>query len=72
MLSSLVLIRGIINGVLIGMDVVLPYIVVAAVLAAILALMCKFVKNPKITKWVMIVVRNLTTFEQLVLLGFVC
>ena len=56
MLSSLVLIRGIINGVLIGMDVVLPYIVVAAVLAAILALMCKFVKNPKITKWVMIVV----------------
>ena len=56
MLTSLILVRGIINGVLIGMDVVLPYIAVAAVLATILALMCKFVKNPKITKWVMIVV----------------
>lgn len=56
MMTSLVLVRGIINGVLIGMDVVLPYAVVAAVLAAILALMCKFVKDPRITKWVMIVV----------------
>ena len=54
MFSSLVLIRGIINGILIGMDVVLPYVIVSAVLAVVLALMCKFVKNPKITKWVMI------------------
>ena len=54
MLTSLVLVRGIINGVLIGMEVVLPYTIVAIVLAAILALMCKFVKNPQITKWVMI------------------
>ena len=54
MLSSLVLIRGIINGLLIGMDVVLPYVIVSAVLAVILALMCRFVKNPKITKWVMV------------------
>lgn len=56
MLTSLVLIRGIINGVFVGMDVVLPYIVVAIVLAAVLALMCKFVNNPKITKWGMIAV----------------
>ncbi len=54
MLSSLVLVRGIVNGVLIGMDVVLPFVIGAAVLAVILALMCKFVKNPNITKWVMV------------------
>lgn len=54
MLSSLVLIRGIINGILIGMDVVLPYVIGSAVLAVILALMCSFVKNPQITKWVMV------------------
>ena len=56
MLSSLVLVRGIINGLLIGMDVVLPYVIGSAVLAVIMALMCRFVKNPKITKWVMVVV----------------
>lgn len=54
MFSSLVLIRGIINGILIGMSVVLPYVIVSAVLAIVLAFMCKFVKNPKITKWVMV------------------
>ena len=56
MFSSLVLIRGIINGILIGMDVVLPYVIGSAVLALVLALMCKFVKKPKITKWTMIAV----------------
>ena len=56
MLSALVLVRGVINGILIGMDVVLPYVLLAAVLAVIMALMCKFVKNPKITKWAMVFV----------------
>ena len=55
MFSSLVLVRGIINGILIGMDVVLPYVIGSAVLAVLLALMCRFVKKPKITKWTMIV-----------------
>ena len=55
MLSSLVFVRGIINGILIGMDVVLPYVIGSAVLAVIMALMCRFVKNAKITKWVMVV-----------------
>ena len=53
-LSSLVMIRGIINGIFVGMSVVIPYIAVAALTAVILVLMCKFVKNQNITKYVMV------------------
>lgn len=53
-LSSLILIRGIINGIFVGMSVVVPYVAAAAVIAVVLALMCKFVKNQNITKYVML------------------
>lgn len=53
-LSSLILIRGIINGIFVGMGVVVPYIAAAAVIAVVLVLMCRFVKNQNITKYVMI------------------
>ena len=55
MLFNLVLIRGFINGIFVGMDVVIPYIVVAAVVAVVLSLVCKFVKNQHITKYLMMV-----------------
>lgn len=53
-LSSLILVRGIINGIFVGMGVVVPYIAATSVIAVILFLMCKFVKNQKITKYVMV------------------
>lgn len=53
-MSSLILIRGIINGIFVGMDLVIPYIGGAAAVAVVLALMCKFIKNQHITKYVMV------------------
>ena len=55
MLFILVLTRGFINGIFVGMDVVIPYIVVAAVVTIILSLVCRFVKNQKVTKYLMMV-----------------
>lgn len=55
-LSSLILVRGIINGIFVGMGVVIPYIAATSVITVLLLLMCKFVKNQSITKYVMIAV----------------
>lgn len=51
MLFLLVLTRGFINGIFVGMDVVIPYIAVAAIVAVVLSLVCKFVKNQKVSQY---------------------
>lgn len=54
-MTSLTLVRGIINGVFVGMSVVIPYIAAAMAIAIILTLMCRFVKNQTVTKYLMTV-----------------
>ena len=48
----LVLTRGVVNGIFVGMDVVIPYVVVATILTVILSLVCKFIKNQKVSQYV--------------------